>query len=102
MGDIGDITPEKVPGERLIRFRYEAQGRGPHEWDHKYVDGELNPSPAKFAGVMFLDGDWARTASGFDLRGKRVVRWEARSLEGDVYVKFLAGGSNGSGTEGAR
>jgi hypothetical protein len=93
MGDIGDITKEEWPNDRLVRFTYESQGRGPHEWDLKYLGGELNPNPSKFAGIMFLDGDWGKdSGAGFDLRGRPVIKWEARSLNGPVFVAFVAGG----------
>lgn len=95
MGDTGDLTTAVEPGNHLIRMTYEASGRGPHEWDYKYIDGKVNPSPCKFAGVMLLDGDWGRTpGAGYDLRGATTISWEARSLSGNVYVSFVAGGVN--------
>jgi hypothetical protein len=95
MGDIGDITRSDDPGNDLIRVTYVAKGRGPHEWTDKYVDGKLNPSPCWFAGVMLLDGDWGQTpGAGYDLRGSTTISWEARSLSGNVFVQFVAGGAN--------
>lgn len=94
MGDIGDIAIEEQPGDRLVRFTYTANGQGPHEWEYKYRDdGSFNPAPCKFAGIMFLDGDWGKdSGEGFDLRGRPVIKWEARSLSGPVWVQFGAGG----------
>lgn len=93
MGDIGDITVAKQ-GE-VIRFTYDTRGRGPYEWDWKYVDCAANPNPARFSGVMILDppNNWGTIKDGgHDLRGFKTIRWEARSLSGDVYVEFLMGG----------
>jgi hypothetical protein len=93
MGDTGDITIEEEPNNRLVRFRYDAHGREPHEWEYKYLDdGTKNAQLCKFAGVMFLDGNWGKTDGGYDLRGKRKLGWQARSLSGMVNVQFLAGG----------
>jgi hypothetical protein len=95
MGDIGDITWDEEPGNHLVRMTYDAKGRGPHEWDLKYIGGKLNSSQCRFAGIMLLDGDWGRTAgAGYDLRGSTVISWEARSLSGNVWVRFVAGGVN--------
>jgi len=94
MGDIGDITDEE-PGNNLIRMTYEAEGRGPHEWEYEYIDGKINPKPCGFAGIMLLDGVWGQTpGAGYDLRGFTTISWEARSLSGNVFVKFVAGGAN--------
>lgn len=96
MGDIGDITKSVQPGKHLVHMTYEAKGRGPHEWDYKYINGgEINPQPCRFAGIMLLDGDWGRTArAGYDLRGSIMISWDARSLSGNVFVRFLAGSEN--------
>ena len=93
MGDIGDITVKKDPA--VVGFIYEICGRGDHEWDYKYINGELNPNPAKFAGVMYLNppNNWGMESDGgFDLRGFRSIKWEARSLQEEVNVEFIIGG----------
>lgn len=93
MGDIGDITIARQSG--LVQFTYETQGRGDHEWDWKYKDCVPNLQPARFSGVMLLDppNNWGIIKDGgYDLRGFRTLKWEARSLRGDVYVDFLIGG----------
>jgi hypothetical protein len=42
---------------------------------------------------MFLSGSVEHDPrAGFDLRGRRAIRWEARSLSGKAYVQFVAGG----------
>jgi hypothetical protein len=92
MGDIDDVTFGRYA--TLDAFTYETKGRGPHEWDHTYVKGELNPRSARFAGVMYLSppNNWGREG-GFDLRGvRKAIKWEARSLAGDVNVEFVIGG----------
>jgi len=96
VGDIGDIkSVAKEPGG-LVRFTYEAKGRGPHEWEYKYLDdGSLNPAPCKFAGVLYLDPPnnfGTDPRGGFDLRGRHMLTWKARSLNGSVYVEFVIGG----------
>jgi hypothetical protein len=92
MGDTGDITWAEEPGSHSVRMTYEAKGRGPHEWDYKYLARKLNPKECGFAGIMLLDGDWGRTAgAGYDLRGSTTISWEARSLSGNVFVQFLLG-----------
>jgi hypothetical protein len=74
---------------------YVAKGRGPHEWEYKYTGGKLNPKPCGFAGIMLLDGYWGQTlGAGYDLRGFTTISWEARSLGGNVFVQFVAGGAN--------
>jgi hypothetical protein len=95
MGDIGDVSVDEQPG--LVRFVYEAQGRGPHLWEWTYdSEGNANLEPAQSAGVMYLDtrGNWGTDPDGgFDLRGCHgVIKWEARSADGPVRVKFLLGG----------
>lgn len=100
MGDIGDLTVAKEP--EVIRFTYEADGRGPHEFDFKFIqiDGDptsqLNPRPAQFAGVMYLNPPsnfGTRPNGGLDLRNfSRSITWEARSLTGEVNVEFVIGG----------
>lgn len=92
MGDVGDLRLSRSAGRDS--FAYEARGRGPHEWDFKYVDGAANPKSAQFGGVMYLNppNNWGRER-GFDLRGtRRVIKWEAHSLGGEVNVEFVIGG----------
>jgi len=93
MGDIGDITVEKGP--EVVRFIYEIRGRGPHEWEWKYVNCKTNLRPCQFAGVMYLNppSNWGEISNGgFNLQGFRCVRWEARSVTGTVNVEFVIGG----------
>jgi hypothetical protein len=93
-GDIGDVDVSKT-GE-LVRFTYQTNGKGPHEWEYKYKEGRLNEVPAEFAGVIFLDppNNFGTSASGgFDLREvSGTIRWEARSLAGEASVNFYIGG----------
>jgi hypothetical protein len=95
MGDIGDIKVRK--SSEGVTFTYEIGGRGPHEWEYKYLDnGELNANPCQFAGVMYLHpaNNFGQVPS-FDLRAfRRAVSWQARSLTGEVVVEFLIGGIN--------
>jgi len=93
MGDVNDITVERKGTSDV--FRYEPRGIGKHEWEWKYVDGRLNPAPAKFAGVMYLEppNNWGREYGGWKLSElKGVIRWTARSLKGTIYVEFVIGG----------
>lgn len=94
MGDTGDITVAKLPN--VDQFIYETEGRGPHEFEFKYIGGELNPNPAQFAGVMYLNPPGAFGTDpdgGHNLQNfQRVLKWEARSVEGEVNVEFVIGG----------
>ena len=92
MGDIDDISVSKQGN--MVKFTYSAHGGGKHEWDYKYVNCSLNSDPARFAGIMFLDppNNFGNVAGGYDLRGFKTVKWDARSLNGDAYVEFLIGG----------
>jgi hypothetical protein len=93
MGDIGDVQIKKL--EKSTQFRYSTNGKGPHEWDYKYVNGELNPKPAQFGGVMYLSppNNFGNVCGGLDLSPvRRVIKWEARSLKGNVIVEFIIGG----------
>jgi hypothetical protein len=94
MGDIGDVTISEQPG--FLRFTYRTEGKGPHEWDWKYSDGQLNPSPAQFGGVMYLNpkNNWGTDSDGgYDLRSCHgAIKWEARSADGEVDVAFVIGG----------
>ena len=98
MGDIGDLTMSPGGGAGgADRFTYVTQGNGPHEFEYKYKGNELSPAPARFAGVMYLSpancwGD--RHDCGYDLRGFRRIRWEARSLNGEATVEFVVGTDN--------
>lgn len=95
MGDTGDI-PNFWMDSQVAHFEYETNGAGPHEWDYKYIDGVPNENPAKFGAIMFLDppNNWGTdTDGGYDLRNVRnAIRWEARSIGGEVNVEFLIGG----------
>jgi hypothetical protein len=95
VGDIGDLSVTEETG--LVHFVYTTNGKGPHEWEWKYLDdGTLNPNPCGFAGVLCLNppNDWGRKDphGGFDLRGRKTLTWKARSLSGPVSVKFVIGG----------
>jgi len=95
MGDTGDIVNVNKDPEG-VRFTYEARGRGTHEWQWKYINGVLNPNPARFAGVMYLcpPNNWGQEP-GFNLRAfRRAIAWEARSLSDEVNVEFVIGGIN--------
>ena len=105
MGDIGDLKPT-ARMENADQFKYEPLGRGPHEWDYKYVNGILNEKPAQFAGVMYLH---PRGNFGTDAQGGHnlsnvsdILRWEARSVGGEVYVEFVIGGITWTWDEAAR
>lgn len=92
-GDIGDVGI--APLADLERFTYTTNGHGPHEYEWKWVDGKLNPEPAQFVGVMYLNpaNNFGKDPTGgFDLRGYRLVKWGARSLTGRVNVGFSMGG----------
>lgn len=96
MGDVNDVSIDKR--EDVTRFVYETKGRGPHKWDYTYVNHMLNPEPAQFAGVMYLyppNNFGESPDGGIDLRGGfRVLRWEARSVAGEVETDFVIGGIN--------
>jgi hypothetical protein len=95
MGDIDDIFVSKK--DDLISCVYKTQGGTRHEWDWKYVDKKDNPEFARFGGVMLLDppNNWGIIKDGgYDLQGVETISWEARSIQGDVYVEFLIGGVN--------
>jgi hypothetical protein len=96
MGDVGDVTIGSGD-DGADRFTYVATGRPDHEWDQKYVNGELNRRPAKFGGVMYLSpaNDWGQSPdAGYDLRGFRRLVWDARSVNGEARVEFVLGGVN--------
>ncbi len=94
MGDTHDIIVQRASD--TVCFVYETKGQSPHEWEYKYINGELNSNPCKFAGVMYLNppNNWGEDPNGgFDLRDARgVIRWEAQSLTGKVNVEFVIGG----------
>ncbi len=96
MGDIDDVKIIRLADS--TRFEYTPTGRGSHEWEYKYVDGKLNPAPAQFGGVIYTAPGtrFGTLCGGFDLRRyRRVLRWEARSLQDDqVNVDFVIGGAN--------
>ena len=90
VGDIGDVT------FGTEKFTYEPLGIGPHEYDGKYnEDGSLNPNPAAFAGMCWLNpaGNWGTMpGGGKDLSDYNRIHWEARSLGEPVNVEFFIGG----------
>jgi hypothetical protein len=98
MGDTGDIQFSKLPSG--LGFVYETNGKGPHQWEYKYLNGKENPSPAQFAGIMLVDGDGGNKANdGYDLRGYKEISWKACAEggsdfneDGNVVVEFVAGG----------
>ncbi len=95
MGDVGDITVGEQDGG--VRFVYRTAGNGPHMWEWRYdSEGKESPLPAQFAGVMYLDPRWnwgSDPEGGYDLRTcHSAIRWEARSIDGPVQVKFVFGG----------
>jgi hypothetical protein len=92
MGDIGDV--QVIPTGDSCIFEYTTTGKGPHEWDLKYLKGELNPEPAQFGGVFYLTppNNFGSVCGGVNLQGFRRLKWEARSLGRDVEVEFIIGG----------
>lgn len=95
MGDIGDITIERRTG--VDRFTYDVRGKGPHEWEYKYVKCRPDSLPARFAGVMYLNppNNFGEVEDGgYDLRRFHRLKWEARCITGEVNVEFVAGGVN--------
>jgi hypothetical protein len=93
MGDVEDVSIAFGPGVR--RFTYQMTGKGGHEWDYKCVGGKVNPTPARFGGVMWLSpANASGTAcdGGYDLRGFRRIVWEARSTGAPANVEFVMGG----------
>lgn len=93
LGDTEDIDIQ-TGSNAAVRFVCHLQGRGPHEWDYKYINGQENREPARFVGVMFLNppDNWGRLPGGWDLRGYERIRWQGRSLGDDVAVEFVVGG----------
>lgn len=96
IGDLGDIE-FTFPESGVVRFVYTPRGKGPHEWDHKYLKGKLNEKPSRQAGAAWLSpaNNWGESpGGGYDLRefGPNLVAWEARSLEGPLNVRFFSGG----------
>ena len=97
MGDIGDLQIAAGDGGS-DRFVYTPAGGGPHEWEYKFINGEENPAPARFAGVMYINSmitsePGARSGDGQDLRRwQRRIEWEARSIDDKADVEFVAGG----------
>ena len=94
MGDIDDV--QIMPGVGSYTFEYTTTGKGPHEWNYKYLNDHLNPSPAGFGGVFYLSpaNNFGTVCGGVDLHKFRRIKWEARSLSGEVYVEFIIGGVN--------
>jgi hypothetical protein len=98
VGDIGDIAVSNIAGG--YRFSYKPAGSGPHEGGFKFLNGVLNPAPARFGGVVFLKdqlpGQPGRDAKdGQDLSGFRSkIAFQARSVDGTATVKFVIGGIN--------
>jgi len=90
VGDIGDVS------FGTGRFIYEPLGREPHEYEWKYnEDGSLNPNPAEFAGVCWLNpaGNFGTmSGGGKDLSDYNKIHWEGRSLGDPVNVEFFIGG----------
>jgi hypothetical protein len=88
LGDVGDVTISQTADH--VELRYVPQGAGPHESEHKYVNGRLNPEPARFGGIGWLAG--ARDeAPGQDLSKFRTLSWEARA-DRPLNVHFDLGG----------
>lgn len=92
MGDIDDV--QIIPTGNSCIFEYTTTGKPPHEWDLKYVNGELNPEPARFGGVFYLapPNNFGTVCGGVNLQGFRRLKWEARSLGSEVEVEFIIGG----------
>jgi hypothetical protein len=94
-----------MPTPASCVFEYTATGQGSHEWDYKYVGDKLNDKPAGFGGVFYLDppNNFGNVCGGFDLRRfRRLIRWEARSLGGEVNAEFIIGGVEWIWDEGSK
>jgi hypothetical protein len=97
MGDTGDLRME-TGEEGSDRFVYTPAGKGPHEWEYKFINGVENPDPAGFAGVMYINSvitsePGTQSGDGRDLQAwRQKVVWEARSIGGDANAEFVAGG----------
>jgi len=95
MGDTGDIRKVAGGTPNPIQFEYITNGEGPHEWEYKYINMESNLNPAQFVGIMFIDSagpGGTDPNNGYDLRGYKLIKWEARSIQGSVNVEFVIGG----------
>ncbi len=95
-GDVGDVKVG-AGGEGAVAISYRPQGRGPHEWDFKYVSNEEIARPARHGGATWLSppGHWGDSPSGgYDLRPLQpvAITFEARSTGPPVWVHFSAGG----------
>ena len=96
MGDIGDIQVSPLPD--YIQLIFHLQGIGPDECDFKFNKRvpPTDPTPCRFAGVMWLRSPTCygtQEDCSCDLRqvaGK--IKWEARVTKGKVYAEFVAGG----------
>jgi len=94
MGDVDDVE-FSAGDEGGTRFVYIPTGNGQHEWTYKYKDNKLNPEPAKFVGVYYLNppDDFGMSPKcGWDLRGFHQITWEARSVGDNLKVEFIVGG----------
>jgi exo-beta-1,3-glucanase (GH17 family) len=96
LGDIGDLKVGAGEG-KAVQFTYTPLGHGPHEWDNKFVEDQVNTEPARQVGMMWLSPPtyWGtHRDGGHDLRAlkPKAITFEARSLNGPVWVQFVAGG----------
>jgi len=96
IGDIGDLGDISQTSE-MISFTYSPRGKGPHEWEWKYVDnGNLSVNTCKFAGYAFLDppGNFGERSGGKDLSGfDQTITIEARCPDHDtVWLTCSIGG----------
>jgi len=98
MGSVGDLQAKLVDLDTMTyQFMVKAcdlpDDQGYYQWDQLFIVRTRNTNPPHFSGILYTDGSYGQTAeSGNDLSQYSQLKWEVRSLQGEVELKFLIGG----------
>jgi hypothetical protein len=99
MGSVGDLQAELVDPDNIIyHFTVNACDlpdlvTHDYEWDQKFIAGVRNTTPPHFSGILYTDGSYGQNQeSGNNFSNFSKLKWEVRSLQGEVKLQFLVGG----------
>ncbi len=98
MGSVGDLKVKLIDVDTLTyQFTVKAcdlpDAQGYYQWDQLFIAGILNPNPPHFSGILYTDGSYGQNEVSYtDLSKYSQLKWEVRSLQGDVTLLFLVGG----------
>lgn len=94
MGSTTDIGVELIDLSTMTyQFTVKACDSPPYQWDQLFIAKVRNQTPPHFSGILYTDGTYGQQPeSGYNLSKYSQLKWEVRSLQGEVKLQFMIGG----------